>query len=515
MITCEIFQSLNELEQWRNKQTSKICFVPTMGSLHHGHGELIKQAKESNENKLCKVLVSIFVNPLQFSANEDFEKYPRNLAKDSELAFQYGADAIWSPSLNDLFPNGEEEHFQIRVPSFLKSNLCGAKRNNHFDGVASVILRLLISTKPHLLILGEKDWQQLIIIRNLLKDLKLSIKIKSVATVRDEDGLATSSRNSYLSSAERLKAIALPKILEKAFKENQEGKPPHLQKLISELKQKGLDVEYLEVVDPYRMQNIKNKTHFCLLAAAVHCGRTRLIDHKFLMKRQPIVAIDGPAGAGKSTVTKAFAQKMGLTYLDTGAMYRAVTFLLNQKDIAPNDHIEIRNILMGLSIRFENSPKGTQKVILNEVDVTEKIRSPEVTSLVSKFAAEKPIREFLTNQQQNMGKKGGLVAEGRDVGTTVFPDAELKIFLTASSRERARRRSIDLKEQGFVVPKIEDLEKEITTRDLKDSNREISPLIKAKDAFELLSDGMSIEEVVSEIIDLFRSKVPNEVWPNP
>ena len=135
--------------------------------------------------------------------------------------------------------------------------------------------------------------------------------------------------------------------------------------------------------------------------------------------------------------------------------------------------------------------------------------------MVSEIAKQQYVRDLLTKQQQEIGEDGGLVAEGRDIGTAVFPDADVKIFLTASPTERAKRRALDLKERGFECPNLEDLEQEIKERDKKDSERKIAPLKKAQDAVELVTDGMNIEDVLKEMIYIFRSKIPEEVWPTP
>ena len=234
-----------------------------------------------------------------------------------------------------------------------------------------------------------------------------------------------------------------------------------------------------------------------------------------LMKKNPIIAIDGPAGAGKSTVTKAFAKKLGFIYLDTGAMYRAVTWLIISNSIDPNDQAKIKNILKDSKLEFKSSSLVEQKILINNIDVTEKIRSPQVTSMVSEIAKQEFVRELLTRKQQVFGNNGGLVAEGRDIGTAVFPDADLKIFLTASPTERAKRRALDLNKRGYEFSSIGELEKEIKERDKKDSERKIAPLKKAEEAIELVTDGMNIEEVLNELIDIFRSRIPEEVWPTP
>ena len=510
----KIFKSKDELKDWLNQQNSAIIFIPTMGGLHPGHQNLIKNAKKTNTKKQI-ILLSIFVNPLQFGKDEDFNQYPRNIERDCELAFNAGADAVWAPDYFEVFPGGKDAHFKIQVPKVLNDQLCGAERKGHFDGVATVIIRLIKIIKPDKLILGEKDWQQLIIIRRLFQDLSIPIKIESHPTYRDSSGFAYSSRNSYLSHDEKLNALSLPNAIQEAKHEFAKDKIINLKKITSRLKQSNLQIEYLKIVDAFSLKEKENINGICLLAAAVKCGSTRLIDHTFLMQRKPIIAIDGPAGAGKSTVTKEFAKRLGFIYLDTGAMYRAVAWLILNNSIDPSNQVEIKNILKDSILEFKTSHFDEQKIFMNNTDVTEKIRSPEVTAIVSEIAKQEFVREFLTTKQQLIGVNGGLVAEGRDIGTAVFPDAEVKIFLTASTKERAKRRSLDLEKRGFAFSSIEDLEKEIKERDNKDSERKIAPLKKAQDAIELVTDGMNIEEVLNELNYIFRCKIPEEVWPTP
>jgi pantoate ligase/cytidylate kinase len=168
-------------------------------------------------------------------------------------------------------------------------------------------------------------------------------------------------------------------------------------------------------------------------------------------------------------------------------------------------------------LELELSPlrNGVQTIYVNGRDVTDAIRDPNVTSSVSKVAAHACVRELLTRQQQQLGKRGGLVAEGRDIATAVFPDAELKVFLTATPEERARRRARDLQTRGHSVPALNELEAQIVERDRLDSTREIAPLVQAKDAVELITDGMGIEAVIDALEDLFRERVAEEVWPTP
>lgn len=486
-----------------------------MGALHRGHVQLIKAAQGIGIVQPSSVLVSVFVNPLQFGPAEDFDSYPRDLDADCEVASAAGASALWAPSVDQVFPGGASAQFRIQVPSQLQAHLCGASRPGHFDGVATVVARLLALVRPEVLVLGEKDWQQLIILRHLVADLGLPVKVRGVATVRDDDCMACSSRNRHLTAKQRQQALILPQLLARAARDVEDGKSLDLARLRSAWERSDLKVEYVETVDPFDLQPLQVGRKLSLLAAAVRCGETRLIDHTFLMSRKPIVAIDGPAGAGKSTVTRAFAERLGLLYLDTGAMYRAVTWLIQKQEVDPHDPEAVNKNLENLKLELDLSQSGSQRVRINGHDVTEEIRSPDVTTSVSAVAAHGCVRNALTAQQQRMGINGGLVAEGRDIGTAVFPDADLKVFLTASPAERARRRALDLQNRGFPVPDLVELEAQIEERDRSDSTREFAPLLQADDAVELISDGMSIDQVIETLIDLFRQQVPEEVWPKP
>jgi pantoate ligase / CMP/dCMP kinase len=213
----------------------------------------------------------------------------------------------------------------------------------------------------------------------------------------------------------------------------------------------------------------------------------------------PIIAIDGPAGAGKSTVTKLVAARLGLLFLDTGAMYRAIAWLVLEASLALDDEQKIAEVVSQAKIVLT----GTQ-VVVNGVDVTGLIRSPEVTSKVSAIAALGVVRAELVKQQQAIGAQGGIVAEGRDMCSHVFPDAQVKIFLTASVQERARRRQMDLADGGQGEFSLEKLERSIAERDLIDSTRAISPLKKAADAVEIISDNLTIDEVVDRIVGMYQ-----------
>lgn len=221
--------------------------------------------------------------------------------------------------------------------------------------------------------------------------------------------------------------------------------------------------------------------------------------------RQPIIAIDGPAGAGKSTVARRVAQALNLLYLDTGAMYRAVTWLVLQSSISPDDEPSIARLIEQCEILM-SSQQSTNRIQINHHDVTQVIRTSEVTAHVATIAAQPAVRQILVQKQQEYGRRGGVIAEGRDIGTYVFPEAELKIFLTASISERARRRQQDLKHQGLPCSNIKELEQSIYERDLKDCTRNLAPLQRADDAIELLTDYLSIEAVIEKIIELYQQK---------
>jgi pantoate ligase / CMP/dCMP kinase len=213
----------------------------------------------------------------------------------------------------------------------------------------------------------------------------------------------------------------------------------------------------------------------------------------------PIIAIDGPAGAGKSTVTKLVAARLGLLFLDTGAMYRAIAWLVMEANLALDDELKIAELVDRAKITLTG-----ERVIVNDIDVTQAIRTPAVTSKVSAIAALGVVRTSLVKQQQAIGAQGGIVAEGRDMCTHVFPEAEVKIFLTASVTERARRRQQDLINQGQAEISLTELVRSIAQRDEIDSTREIAPLKQAADAIEIITDHLTIEAVVDRIVEMYQ-----------
>ncbi|MBE9181213.1 bifunctional pantoate--beta-alanine ligase/(d)CMP kinase [Oculatella sp. LEGE 06141] len=494
----------------------KVGFVPTMGALHAGHLNLIERSRREND----VVIVSIFVNPLQFGPNEDFQQYPRPIEQDTQLCEQAGVDAIFSPSPEELYgspyPPVSDRVTQVIPPFQMMSGLCGRSRPGHFQGVATVVTKLLNIVQPDRAYFGRKDAQQLAILRRLVADLNIPVDIVACRIVREPNGLAMSSRNRYLTSDQYDKAAVLYRSLQRAESIFQLGK--HYREALVQAVETELatvpDVqpEYIELVHPDTMMPLEQIEDVGLLAIAARMGSTRLIDNMVLRNRKPIVAIDGPAGVGKTTVVRQVATELGLLHIDTGAMYRAATWLALQSGLAIDDEAAIAEMVSQCQIELgsqktEDANSQSPQVHINGHNVTTAIRSLDVTQQVSAIAAQPAVRKILVKQQQAYGRGGGVAMEGRDIGTHVFPDAELKIFLTASVQERARRRQIDLKNQGQAEVDLGELERLIDERDRKDSTRQVSPLQKAPDAIEINTDRLSIAEVTATIVGLYQERL--------
>lgn len=217
------------------------------------------------------------------------------------------------------------------------------------------------------------------------------------------------------------------------------------------------------------------------------------------------IAIDGPAGAGKSSIAKALSKRLGYIYIDTGAMYRAVALFFVENNVSDGTDSRIESLLdkLEISIKYED---GAQKVILNGEDITGKLRLEEIGKLASKFSAIGSVREKLVALQRKLAQKENVVMDGRDIGTVVLPNADLKIYLSASSKVRAKRRYLELLEKGYTDLDINEIEDEIIKRDEADMNREISPLKQADDAYYLDSSDMTLEEVVSKILSMVKEE---------
>jgi len=221
-------------------------------------------------------------------------------------------------------------------------------------------------------------------------------------------------------------------------------------------------------------------------------------------KKGLTVAIDGPSGAGKSTVAKALAKRLGYIYIDTGAMYRSVALRVKEKSISPENESAVSQLASSLHLTL--TPEGEQiRVFCDGRDVTEAIRTPEISRLASHISKQKAVREALVRMQREMGKEGGVILEGRDIGTVVFPDAEVKFYLDAEGDERARRRFDEMVEKGVKVD-FKETQEQLMQRDHNDMHRVHSPLKKAKDAIYVNSTHRSVEGIVEEMTRIVKSK---------
>lgn len=217
------------------------------------------------------------------------------------------------------------------------------------------------------------------------------------------------------------------------------------------------------------------------------------------------VAVDGPAGSGKSTITKMVAEKLEYNYVDTGAMYRALTFNFLKNGLNELNEEKIKFLLSNLKFNVKFIDKK-QHVYINEEDVSEKIRTAEVSKFTSLFAKSPAVREFLIDTQRNLAESNNIIMDGRDIASVVLPNADVKIFLTASVEERARRRVLDFENQGLTNVDYEKVKEEIKARDYQDENRDIAPLIKVDSAILLDTTSLTIEQVVDEMIKLIKCK---------
>lgn len=263
---------------WREEKLT-IAFVPTMGYLHEGHLSLVRLARSMAD----RVVVSIFVNPLQFGPSEDYQIYPRDPEKDLALLEKEGVDIVFMPDAEEMYPEGYQTYVEVTE---LTKGLCGAFRPGHFKGVTTVVLKLFNIVKPHKAIFGEKDYQQLKVIQQMVKDLNLDIEIISHPTVREEDGLAMSSRNTYLSEEERRSALSLYQSLKLAERLilGGERNVQRIKELIRDYIEKfpHTKVQYIEIVDPETLKPVNEIKKDVLIALAVFVGKTRLIDNKIV-----------------------------------------------------------------------------------------------------------------------------------------------------------------------------------------------------------------------------------------
>lgn len=283
MVSMEIVGGIGAVrEAVRRARTGglSVGFVPTMGYLHDGHAALLRRARAENGF----VVASIFVNPLQFGPREDYRAYPRDLERDARLSAEAGADLLFVPEVAEMYPAGFRTF--VEVPG-LSDRLCGASRPGHFRGVATVVTKLLHIVAPDRAYFGQKDAQQLLILRRLVRDLDLDVDLVAVPTVREAGGLAMSSRNTYLSPEERRSALALYRALEaaEALLAAGERSGPALCARMREVlsADPAVRTDYAAAVDPATLDDLERVTDRVLLAVAAHVGRARLIDNLYLV----------------------------------------------------------------------------------------------------------------------------------------------------------------------------------------------------------------------------------------
>jgi len=260
-----------------------IALVPTMGALHDGHMALVELAKRQADH----VIVSLFVNPRQFGPNEDFEKYPRSEEADAARLADAGVTSLWMPPVSEVYPDGFSTSV---VVAGLDNVLCGAARPGHFEGVATIVAKLLNQVRPDVAVFGEKDWQQLVIIRRMVRDLDMDVELVGMPILRDTDGLALSSRNAYLSEAERKTALALPQALRRAAAGIESGGA--IERALAAAKAEILSagfgtVDYVALVDAGSLQPLVTLDREARLLGAARIGATRLIDNFPVIPKNP------------------------------------------------------------------------------------------------------------------------------------------------------------------------------------------------------------------------------------
>lgn len=271
----QIIHTIQELRAWR-KNAGKVAFVPTMGNLHEGHLALVREAKKRADN----VVVSIFVNRLQFGQGEDFDKYPRTLQQDADKLAAEGIAVVFAPDEKELYPN-VEQRYNVEPPN-LQNELCGKFRPGHFRGVATIVSKLFNIVAPDVVCFGKKDYQQLAVIKGFVEDLNFDVEIVPVDTGRAEDGLALSSRNQYLSAAERAEAPRLYRELQAVAESLKQGGLDYAgleKRAVKSLTEHGWTVDYVEIRHADTLEVARTGDRRLVVLAAARLGATRLIDN--------------------------------------------------------------------------------------------------------------------------------------------------------------------------------------------------------------------------------------------
>ena len=275
----EVIKTIKEMKEFSSQARQKgqtIAFVPTMGFFHEGHLSLMREGRKLGD----LLIISLFVNPTQFGPSEDFQKYPKDLEKDGKMAEGVGVDVLFAPDASEMYP--PDHQTTVRVEK-VTQELCGRSRPVHFQGVATVVTMLFNIVMPHMAIFGEKDFQQLLMIRQMVKDLCMEIEIIGMPTIREADGLAMSSRNSYLSPKERQAALALYRALKKAEDLLQKGErlAEKIQKGMMEilLSEPLVKIDYVQICNASTLEDVHEIKGDVVIALAAYVGQTRLIDN--------------------------------------------------------------------------------------------------------------------------------------------------------------------------------------------------------------------------------------------
>jgi pantoate--beta-alanine ligase len=274
-----VIESVAEMQQYARQRRGEIALVPTMGYLHEGHASLMVEAKKRAKT----VVISIFVNPTQFGVNEDLDSYPRDLERDKRVALQAGVDVIFAPKAVEMYPEGYQSYVNVEG---LTGHLCGASRPGHFRGVTTVVAKLFNIVTPKVAIFGKKDFQQLAVIRRMVRDLNMDLEIVGMPIVREADGLAMSSRNTKLDPAQRAEALSLSKALaaaKRVFRAGEKSVAGLSETACKVIASEGAgEIDYLEFRDAETLEPLETADEKTLLALAVRFGSVRLIDNCIL-----------------------------------------------------------------------------------------------------------------------------------------------------------------------------------------------------------------------------------------
>ncbi len=275
----EVIKTIEEMKAFSSRSRAMgetIAFVPTMGFFHEGHLSLMREGRRRGD----LLVVSLFVNPTQFAPHEDLKNYPRNFVRDRQMAEEVGADILFVPEVEEMYPSDHQTYVEVEK---VTRNLCGRSRPTHFRGVTTVVMMLFEIVTPHVAIFGEKDYQQLVTIRQMARDLHMSVQVVGMPTVREADGLAMSSRNTYLLPEERKAALSLYRSLQRAKEILQKGEQ-RASRILDEMKgilqsEPLIRVDYIQICDAFTLQEVDRIEGDVVVAFAAYLGKTRLIDN--------------------------------------------------------------------------------------------------------------------------------------------------------------------------------------------------------------------------------------------